>query len=96
MRAFLAVSACHNLALIDTYTKKLFLREQAEHGIPPLQMIVLLFNISALLSSPDFEYRLAHEIITIPHHFSSYNIAFQIFSIFEKQIAGHFGQPAIC
>lgn len=54
MRAFLAVSACHNLALIDTYTKKLFLREQAEHGIPLLQMIVLLYNISALLSSPGF------------------------------------------
>ena len=62
MRAFLAVSACHNLALIDTYTKKLFLREQAEHGIPLLQMIVLLYNISALLSSPGFEYRIADKL----------------------------------
>ena len=62
MRAFLAVSACHNLALIDTYTKKLFLREQTEHGIPLLQMIVLLYNISALLSTPGFEFRLAGKL----------------------------------
>ena len=41
MRAFLAVSACHNLALIDTYTKKLFLREQAEHVGSPSPAVCL-------------------------------------------------------